>query len=73
MTLEATDPKNFDFLHDFTYYKNYDSIYCLTFPPLYHLLTEYEYSEEKPDNYEKLALSLDTSIDFLIQSIKEVI
>ena len=64
MTLEATNPKNFDFLHDFTYYKNHDSIYCLTFPPLYHLLTEYEYSEEEHDNYEKLALSSDTSIKF---------
>lgn len=73
MTLEATNPKNFDFLHDFTYFKNHDSIYCPTFPSLYHLLTEYEYSEEERDNYEKLALSSDTSIDFLIQSIKEVI
>ena len=60
----SVDSKCIDFLHDFTYFKNHDSIYCPTFPSLYHLLTEYEYSEEEHDNYEKLALSSDTSIKF---------
>ena len=60
----AADPDAVDFLHDFTFYKNHDSVYCPTFPSLYHLMTEYEYTKENDENYEYDAFASDSAKKF---------
>ncbi len=60
----AEDENAVDFLHDFTFYKNHDSVYCPTFPSLYHMLTEYEYTDDQGDNYGRNSFSSDSARNF---------
>lgn len=60
----AEDENAIDFLHDFTFYKNHDSVYCPTFPSLYHMLTEYEYTDDQGDDYSRNSFSSDSAHAF---------
>lgn len=60
----AEDKNAVDFLHDFTFYKNHDSVFCPTFPSLYHMLTEYEYTDDQGDDYSRNSFSSDSAHAF---------
>ena len=52
-------------LKDFTYYNNYDSLYCPTFPSVLHMLTGYEPNTKYTRmEYAKLAWDSDEANDF---------
>lgn len=58
-------PDGIDFLNDFTFYENEDSLHFPTYPALHHMLTAYPYDDSMTRfEYTKAAFESDTSKEF---------
>lgn len=63
--IEEEFPDKTEFLNDFTYYINTDSVYYPTFPSLPHMLTDKEYSDDmRRRDYEKGAFTDEATVDY---------